>query len=341
MGDAPYGLINVLYDSEDGSFKVVPPRKSMDKKAVIELFLVACIIGFAVLGFDYCTDLYVKLITKTPLMKYYETSEAMYNIVQTFFSLFAIMIPFGLALPLIKLVQRNTVILPLWKPNSKKVFFAALGVAFLTLLISNVIVSMGTIFGEAVGFEFEAAESPAPQSFSGYLWQVLSVAIVPAFVEEYAVRGIMLQSLRKYGDFFAMLVSSIFFGLMHGNCLQAPFAFILGMVMCWLVIKTDSLWTGIAIHFMNNFYATTLLALGEICSTGVYVALVAGINILGALLGIVAIIWFIDKKEINLELKKVYKWEPYLVAICSVPMIVAIIRLIKTCLETVSYVGFD
>ena len=341
MSDAPYGLINVIYDSADGSIKVVPPRKSMDKKAVIELFLVACIIGFAVLGFDYCTDLYVKLIAKTPLMKYYDTSEAMYNIIQTFFSLFAIMIPFGLALLLIKLVQRDTVILPLWKPNSKKVFVAALGVAFLTVLISNVIVSMGTIFGEAVGFEFEMSESPAPQSFGGFLWQVLSVAIVPAFVEEFAIRGIMLQSLRKYGDLFAIIVSSIFFGLMHGNCLQAPFAFILGMVMCWLVIKTDSLWTGIAIHFMNNFYATTLLALGEVCSTAVYVAIVAGLNVVGALLGVVAIIWFIDKKEVNLELKKVYKWEPYLVALCSIPMLIAIIDLIKTCLDTVSYVGFD
>ncbi|MDO5448797.1 MAG: CPBP family intramembrane metalloprotease, partial [Clostridia bacterium] len=242
---------------------------------------------------------------------------------------------------LIKLVLRDTVILPLWKPNSKKVFVASLGVAFLTLLISNVIVSMGTIFGEAVGFEFEAAESPAPQSFTGYLWQVLSVAIVPAVVEEFAVRGVMLQSLRKYGDLFAMIVSSLFFGLMHGNCLQAPFAFILGMVIAWLVIKTDSLWTGIAIHFMNNLYATTLLALGEICSMGVYVAIVASVNIIGALLGVAAIIWFVDKKEVKLELRKVYKWEPYVVALCAVPMTAAIIMLVKMCLETINYVGLS
>lgn len=341
MSDAPYGLINVLYDSADGSIKVVPPRKSMDKKAAIELFIVACIIGFAVIGFDRCSDLYVELIAKTPLIDYYDTSEAMYNIIQTFFSLFAILIPFGIALIFIKLVLRDTVILPLWKPNSKKAFVASLGVAFLTLVISNVIVSMGTIFGEAVGFEFEAAESPAPSTFSGYLWQILSVAIVPAIVEEFAVRGIMLQSLRKYGDLFAMIVSSVFFGLMHGNCLQAPFAFILGMVISWLVIKTDSLWTGIAIHFMNNFYATSLLALGEVCSTAAYVAIVASINIIGVLLGVAAIIWFVDKKEVEFVLTKVYRWEPYIVALCALPMTAAIIMLIRTCLETVNYVGLS
>lgn len=341
MSNAPYGLINVIYDSTDGSIKVVPPRKSMDKKAVIELFIVACIIGFAVIGFNFCADLYVELIARTPLIEYYDTSEAMYNIIQALFSIFAIMLPFGIALIMIKLVLRDTVILPLDKPNSKKVFVASLGVAFLTLLISNVIVSMGTIFGEAVGFEFEAAESPAPQSFGGYLWQVLSVAVVPALVEEFAVRGVMLQSLRKYGDLFAMIVSSLFFGLMHGNCLQAPFAFILGMVISWLVIKTGSLWTGIAIHFMNNFYATTLLALGEVCGTGAYVAIVAGINIIGALLGVAAIIWFIDKKEVDFELRKIYRWEPYVVALCAIPMTAAIVMLVKTCLDTVNYVGLS
>ena len=66
------------------------------------------------------------------------------------------------------------------------------------------------------------------------------------------MRGVVMQPLRKYGDWFAILTSAFVFALMHGNLVQAPFAFIAGIGLGYAVIASGSLWTGILVHLLNN-----------------------------------------------------------------------------------------
>lgn len=80
----------------------------------------------------------------------------------------------------------------------------------------------------------------------------ISVALVPALVEEFAFRGIIMGSLRKYGDAVALFVSSAIFGAFHGNFIQIPFAFILGLAMGFIALYSNSLLPGIIVHFLNN-----------------------------------------------------------------------------------------
>lgn len=96
---------------------------------------------------------------------------------------------------------------------------------------------------------------------------IISTAIVPAFAEEFAFRGILMGTLRKFGDSFAIITSAIVFGAMHGNIAQIPFAFILGLVLAYVDCKTNSILPSIIIHFLNNFYAVMLDILQ---STGVF-----------------------------------------------------------------------
>lgn len=79
-----------------------------------------------------------------------------------------------------------------------------------------------------------------------------SVVIIPPLVEEVMFRGVILQSLRRYGDGFAVLVSAILFGLYHGNFIQMVFAFLSGLALGYAVIRTGSLLPSILIHFINN-----------------------------------------------------------------------------------------
>ncbi len=83
----------------------------------------------------------------------------------------------------------------------------------------------------------------------------LSVAVVPAFSEELLFRGAILSSLRKYGDGIAVFISSLFFGIFHGNFIQFPFAFIVGLVLSVSVVYTNSLLPAILIHFFNNSFS--------------------------------------------------------------------------------------
>lgn len=96
---------------------------------------------------------------------------------------------------------------------------------------------------------------------------IISTAVVPAFAEEFAFRGILMGALRKFGDAFAIIASAIVFGAMHGNIVQVPFAFILGLVFAYVDCKTNSILPSIIIHFINNFYAVMLDVLQ---STGVF-----------------------------------------------------------------------
>lgn len=80
----------------------------------------------------------------------------------------------------------------------------------------------------------------------------LSVVVIPPLVEEIMFRGVILQSLRRYGDGFAVLVSAMLFGMYHGNFIQMVFAFLSGLALGFVVIRTNSLLPSILIHFINN-----------------------------------------------------------------------------------------
>ena len=84
---------------------------------------------------------------------------------------------------------------------------------------------------------------------------ILSVAVVPAFSEELLFRGAILSALRKHGDGIAVFVSSLFFGVFHGNFIQFPCAFIVGLVLSTSVVYTNSLLPAILIHFINNSFS--------------------------------------------------------------------------------------
>ena len=89
-------------------------------------------------------------------------------------------------------------------------------------------------------------------------------AVLPALLEELVFRGYVLRTLRVYGDWFAVMVSSLLFGLMHGNISQIPFAIIVGLALGWLYVMTDNIWVPVAVHFANNAFSLVQ----QYCSMG-------------------------------------------------------------------------
>ena len=78
------------------------------------------------------------------------------------------------------------------------------------------------------------------------------IVIIPPLVEEMLFRGMILQSLRRYGDGFAVVASAFLFGFYHANFAQSVFAIICGLAMGFVVIRTGSLLPSILIHMVNN-----------------------------------------------------------------------------------------
>lgn len=82
----------------------------------------------------------------------------------------------------------------------------------------------------------------APAAVFVYLIRML----LPALLEELLFRGYILRSMRQFGDSFAIVASSVAFGLIHYTYLRDLRAFALGMVLAYFVIRSGSLWTAVA-----------------------------------------------------------------------------------------------
>ena len=85
----------------------------------------------------------------------------------------------------------------------------------------------------------------------------ISVVILAPIVEEIVFRGIFFNLLnRKRSTLFAMIVSSLIFGLLHAQTM-VPTA-VIGFVLCFIYHRTGSLLLVIAGHMVNNLIAFSL-----------------------------------------------------------------------------------
>lgn len=91
------------------------------------------------------------------------------------------------------------------------------------------------------------------------VWQVFVVAISAPIVEEIIFRKLMLDCLRPYGDKVAIWVTALAFAMFHGNLSQALYAFALGAIFAYIVIRTNDVRYSIAYHIIVNLFGTLIL----------------------------------------------------------------------------------
>ncbi len=76
------------------------------------------------------------------------------------------------------------------------------------------------------------------------------ILVVAPPLEELTFRGVLLHRwARRWGVLPAVLLSSLGFSLLHAN---KPGAFLLGLTLCAIYLRTGSLWLTIGIHAVNN-----------------------------------------------------------------------------------------
>ncbi len=92
------------------------------------------------------------------------------------------------------------------------------------------------------------------------LANLLYLALLPALIEEFISRGVLLQGLQSLGVRRAVLLSSLMFALLHLNFNQFFYAFVIGLVMALLVELTDSLYSSMLFHFLINARAAVIVS---------------------------------------------------------------------------------
>ena len=94
----------------------------------------------------------------------------------------------------------------------------------------------------------------------GPFWSsFLVTAIFAPFFEEWLCRGMILRGLlTKIKPAWAIIISALFFALIHMNPWQALNAFIIGVVMGVVYYRTGNLFLTMLIHFVNNGFAVIM-----------------------------------------------------------------------------------
>ena len=92
----------------------------------------------------------------------------------------------------------------------------------------------------------------------------LQLCLIDPLVEEFVFRGMIFQSMRRFGDSFALILSAILFAMFHGNLVQAPNAFLMGLVIGYFVLYSGSLWVGVIIHMVNNILSFAMDLIGTV-----------------------------------------------------------------------------
>lgn len=121
---------------------------------------------------------------------------------------------------------------------------------------ANIATSIAGQIFQNFGVDYSVDFGDSPRGIYGFCLAVLSTAVVPALVEEFATRGVVMGLLKPFGDGFSILVSSILFGAMHGNFQQMPFAFLVGLVLGYIRVATGSIWVCVLVHGFNNLLST-------------------------------------------------------------------------------------
>ena len=135
----------------------------------------------------------------------------------------------------------------------------------LLLIVSSAVLMMSG--GVLIGMIFEGLDSLSNNfslydtfiskrdgSVSNTLYLVLAYAALPALCEEFVYRGILCHEYEEKGVFRAIVISSLFFSLLHFNVQNLIVYFFCGTILALVLYATRSLWGAVIAHFIYNLF---------------------------------------------------------------------------------------
>lgn len=114
----------------------------------------------------------------------------------------------------------------------------------------------------------------------GLLYSIICLCIIPALVEEFVFRGVVLQVLRrKGGDTFAIILSALMCALVYSNT-QGISAFAISLLMGYIVVFSGSVLPAMIIGLIRSALSLVMLLMGMTVEHDKLVAVDAAATIL-------------------------------------------------------------
>lgn len=82
----------------------------------------------------------------------------------------------------------------------------------------------------------------------------VSTVILAPVCEELIFRGAIYNTLNKaFPSAASVILSALLFGFAHLNPIQSTYAFIVGLILCLVYIRFNSLWSSVLLHITFNY----------------------------------------------------------------------------------------
>lgn len=105
---------------------------------------------------------------------------------------------------------------------------------------------------------------PPVKNTADFLMALGAIGLIPALVEEFMFRGVLLRGYERLGSTVSIILTGLLFGLIHLNLLSLPSLILLGIMISYVVYRTNSIWAGVIYHFTNNAIAVCLIILQRV-----------------------------------------------------------------------------
>lgn len=147
-------------------------------------------------------------------------------------------------------------------------------------------------FGATIGGNLLIAASGLMEADSGYQQatellysaslpvQLIGTVLIGPLCEELIYRGLIYKRLRAaISPMQAMVISSLLFGIAHGNLVQLLYAFVLGLLMAYVYEKYHSFLAPFLFHAVGNAIAVLMTETGifEFMYSGKIMMVISGI----------------------------------------------------------------
>lgn len=128
------------------------------------------------------------------------------------------------------------------------------------LIILGVILSlMYNVFAYYLNF---ALKTSLFDNNSNVAVTLLSTGILGPIIEELMFRGIIYNELKsKYSNMKSILITTIFFAIIHINIIQILYALIIGFILIFVYEKYNNIKAPIILHMASNITTTLFLPL--------------------------------------------------------------------------------
>ena len=132
------------------------------------------------------------------------------------------------------------------------------GTSVATTLFFNLLQSL-------TGIELNQTNLAADNTFLSKLANIISITFLAPVFEEILMRGALLGNTKRYGTWSAIISTGVFFGLLHMNYPQVPFAAVMGIFSAFMVLKTKSIIPSLIVHFtINTIGGVMSIVIGDI-----------------------------------------------------------------------------